>query len=203
MVVNDGAANSNVAHTSITVNPVNNNPVAAWFMGNGNIQGTAAIQNMAGWTAVATGDFNHDGTADVMWKNASGLVAEWFMGSGAIQATAAVQNMPGSDAIASGDFDGDGNTDVLWRDLSGVTEAWLMKDGAIGGTVSYGSTAGWNVLAAGDFDHDGLDDIMWQNTTTGAVTTWSMTATAEPLLTLVPATGGGAHTTTSDYLLHT
>src|SRR5262245_49707180 len=46
------------------------------FMGDGTRQGTMAIQNMAGWSAIAHGDFNGDG-----------ITAAWFMQNGHINGT--------------------------------------------------------------------------------------------------------------------
>ncbi len=55
---------------------------------------------MPGWTLAGTGDFNHDGTADLLWSNANGALGLWLMQNGAIGQTIAVNHdMPGWDVI--------------------------------------------------------------------------------------------------------
>ena len=37
------------------------------------------VGSAAGWKVVDTGDYNHDGKADVLFENAAGKVAQWQM----------------------------------------------------------------------------------------------------------------------------
>src|SRR5262245_10783444 len=68
------------------------------------------LGNMPGWSALS-GDFNGDGTSDLLWNNgAAGVLGEWVMKNGQVVATTALNhNMPGWTAL-SGDFHGDGTS---------------------------------------------------------------------------------------------
>src|SRR5262245_57709675 len=106
------------------------------------------------WTAIASGDFNGDGTTDVLWQNADGLVAEWFMGNGTLQGTKTLQTMPGW-TVASGDFNGDGTSDLMWWTPQGSVAVyaadWLMSKGTIALTQPvHGAT---RIIASGDYNH--------------------------------------------------
>lgn len=57
-----------------------------------------------GWDLAATGDFNGDGTTDVMWKNSgSGATSEWLMSaSGGVGGIPGTPNANGWNVVATG-----------------------------------------------------------------------------------------------------
>jgi Ca2+-binding RTX toxin-like protein len=130
------------------------------------------------WSVVASGDFNHDGTTDLLWKNPSGLTSEWLMSpSGGLGSNPSTPATAGWDVIATGDFNGDGTTDLLWKTAGGggLTSEWLMSpNGGMLTSPVLPATGGWNVIATGDFNGDGTTDLLWK-TANGAVTSeWLM-----------------------------
>jgi hypothetical protein len=104
------------------------------------------------WHLAGTGDFNHDGHADLLLRNAgSGALQLWEMAASGFGHNALQVSNPGTDwAIqALGDYNGDGNSDILWRNtVSGEIYDWLMQDNSIIGQHSFGDPgAVWHVVA--------------------------------------------------------
>jgi len=56
-----------------------NGQVAMWQMDGDHIAANTTVGSAPGWTVIGTGDYSHDGKADVLWQNASGNVAQWQM----------------------------------------------------------------------------------------------------------------------------
>ena len=143
------------------------------FANNG---GAAANLVDPSWTVVASGDFNGDGRADILWRHTSGVYAEW-QGS----ATGKLNNMGGvmsgatGSVVGSGDFNGDGRNDILMRNAS--TGALTMSVGQSNGqfialTPSQQlSDLNWKIVAIGDYNGDGRDDLIWQHSS-GAGVEW-------------------------------
>ena len=115
--------------------------VTAWLM-NGTViagagdltSGGVAARPDASWSVAGVGDFNHDGRADILWRNGSGSLAEWLMNGTTITASGAITS--GGVAVAPdatwhvveiGDFNADGNSDILWRNNNGALAEWLMN----------------------------------------------------------------------------
>ena len=115
--------------------------VAAWLM-NGTViagagdltSGGVAARPDASWSVAGVGDFNHDGRADILWRNSSGALAEWLINGTTITASGAITS--GGVAVAPdatwhvveiGDFNADGNSDILWRNNNGALAEWLMN----------------------------------------------------------------------------
>jgi hypothetical protein len=84
---------------------------------------------------VGTGDFNGDGTSDILWRNNStGEVAVWLMNNAQVSTSAGFGIVPAAYSIVgTGDLNGDGKSDVLWRDNAGNVSMWLMN----GTTATY------------------------------------------------------------------
>ena len=80
------------------------------------------------WRIAGTGDFNGDGTTDILWHDAYGDVTIWMMSAGSIAQGVSVGNLPTNwSIVGTGDFDGDGITDILWRNTAGDVLIWLMN----------------------------------------------------------------------------
>ena len=78
---------------------------------------------------IAQGDFNADGTTDLLWQqNSSGTVYEWLMGGNGIAAQQALAPpAAGAQLVAHGDFNNDGTTDLVWQAPDGSTSTWLFS----------------------------------------------------------------------------
>jgi hypothetical protein len=93
------------------------------------------------WSLADTGDFDGDGTDDILWYKASnGGTAVWRMSAGAVAAA----SFPGAlnPAVWSqagvGDYNADGTDDILWYKASnGGTAIWHMNATATVNSASF------------------------------------------------------------------
>ncbi len=123
---------------------------------------------MPGFHITGVGDFDGNGTSDILWASnvAGGFASIWFMNG--FQATGVL--LPYAEPSTKawiGDFNGDGHSDILWDDGSATPVLWEMDGGhviaaaVLGG--AYGSTVmpGYHIAGVGDFTGNGDDDILW------------------------------------------
>ena len=97
---------------------------------------------------VCCGDFNGDGKADILWRNASGEVYEWLLNGTNIIGEGSPDTVGNHWQIAGvGDFNGDGKTDILWRNTaSGEVDVWLMNGTSVIGSGSPGTVGNhWQI----------------------------------------------------------
>lgn len=144
--------------------------------------GTGLADNS--WHVVGIGDFNGDGTSDILWRNTDGYLTEWlgtsngsFVSNQANAGTGIADNS--WQVVGIGDFNGDGTSDILWRNTGGYVTEWLGTSN--GSFVSNQANAGngsadnsWTVAEIGDFNGDEHSDILWRNTS-GYITEWTAT----------------------------
>ena len=135
------------------------------FANNG---GAAANLVDPSWTVKASGDFNGDGRADILWQHTSGVYAEWLgSATGKLNNAGGVMTGATGSVVGSGDFNGDGRDDILMRNsTTGQLTVW---QGQTGGqfTATSPSTQladlNWKVVGIGDYNGDGRDDLIWKH----------------------------------------
>lgn len=157
-----------------------------------NLSGTNAVRKHSVMVAgaplslkvQAIADFDGDGMADILWRDASNNARVWLTG---VNNTLRTTTFP-HDAIepfwviqGAGDFDGDGTADVLLRNMdNGDVGIWLMSKGLIRSYVypQRGVEWWWVFKGTGDFNGDGIADVLWRKVGEGDVAIWQMNSSA-------------------------
>ncbi|MDH7453927.1 SBBP repeat-containing protein [Luteimonas composti] len=121
------------------------------------------------------GDFDGNGTSDLLWRNqATGAGSIW---PGAVRSQARdITRVTDLDwqIVGVGDFDGDGRDDILWRHVvTGANTVWRRGNYSNAMGVTSVTDTNWKVVGTGDFNGDGKDDILWRNAVTGANAIWN------------------------------
>jgi YVTN family beta-propeller protein len=127
--------------------------------------------------AVAIGDFNGDGIADLAVANSGINTVSILLGDGsggftnASGSPVAVGSSPF--AVAIGDFNGDGIADLAVANSGSNAVSILLGDGRGGFTNASGSPVGVDrnpgAVAIGDFNRDGIADLAVTNYVSGTV----------------------------------
>jgi hypothetical protein len=131
------------------------------------------------------GDFNGDGTSDLLWFNPSETtLGYWLMQAGVpTQFDLAVSRIgirsykitPGYFVGAVGDLDGDGFADLVFT--SSAHDLWLWTNrhhGTFASRRIYDYPSGWQLIGAGDINGDGRDDLLWLDEDTSQFGYWLM-----------------------------
>ena len=96
------------------------------------------------WTIAGIGDFDGNGSSDILWQNTAGDVGIWLMETDPnlvkILSAQVLGTVPAKWSIAhTGDYSGSGKADVLWVDNTGNVAAWFMNGTSISAVVNYGN----------------------------------------------------------------
>jgi hypothetical protein len=92
------------------------------------------------WVIAGVGDFDGNGSTDILWLDNSGNVAIWLMNGLSVLQAGGLGNVGTSWNVAqTGDYNGDGKSDILWRDNSGNTAIWFMNGLQIGSAAGLGN----------------------------------------------------------------
>ena len=140
------------------------------------------------WTLMASGDFDNNGSTELLWREVnSGQLWLWSMNGAAIATSvratylgAPVDMPPEWVLIASGDFQRNGTTGLVWRhSVTNQVYIWLMNGAAIVTSVALPTrTPDWSVIGVGDLDGALGVDIIWRNAATNEVRAWMMNGSA-------------------------
>jgi hypothetical protein len=123
-------------------------------------------------------DFNADGQADVLWRDATNGVLQLWVMNGTTKTSTGTPGAPGLvwDVEAVADFNADGRSDILLKKIdTGELRVWLMNGAT---RTSWGSPGAppleWKVEGVADFNADGRSDILLRKTDTGELRVWLM-----------------------------
>ena len=160
--------------------------LSAWLMNGTTLQagvqfGPAPLPDVR-WRMAAAGDFDGDGSRDVIFQHdTSGSIAAWLMSGTTLLAGAGVGQVAETawKIRGAGDFDRDGWPDLVWQhEGDGRVAVWLMQ----GTTLRDGRLLempvvpdqNWRIVAIADMNGDATSDLVWQNGSTGLLATWLM-----------------------------
>lgn len=152
-------------------------------LGAGALRSINAVVPSAVWVVAGVGDFDGNGTDDLLWYNGNtGATNLWIMSNGQRQ-----QALPGQTVanrawkpVSAGDLNNDGKDDVIWRNsVTGGDLAWIMNRTVVRQVVQLRTTANlaWRLDSSGDLNNDGTSDLLWRNVNTGAAVAWLMNGT--------------------------
>jgi serralysin len=146
-----------------------------WLMNAQSIAQGAALTSSNGvdmltlsqaWQVKEVADFNGDGKADILWRNASASQAAiWYMDGKTVTSGAMYENVADSMEVGGvGDFDGDGKVDIFWRDrTSGANSIWREGKQSLSQAIALSVGMDWTIEAVADFSGDGKADVFWRN----------------------------------------
>jgi hypothetical protein len=160
----------------------NSGLVLSWDLAGGGYGSSRAIAGVGTtdeWQLVGTGDFNDDGTCDILFKNkVTGLVLSWEMSNGDFSRSTPIFNAQTDwEIVGTGDFNGNGRDDILFQNITtGELQTWETgyPFGQIRGVTFTSPGTNWIFAGVGDFNGDGSDDILFRNQSNGLVSFWEM-----------------------------
>lgn len=142
---------------------------------------TSAEAQLTVLAGSASGDFNGDGRADLLFQDDDGFLAVWFMEDADLKsASFLAPNHPrdkGWRMSGVGDFNRDGREDLLFQHDQGALAVWTMR-GTTRTSALFLDPASpgdedWRVAATGDYNRDGKVDLMLQHHD-GTLAVWYM-----------------------------
>lgn len=169
--------------------------IGVWYMNGLSETSWQLVQNSSGgpanhgsaWDIKGIGDFNGDGTEDMLYRHTGGNVGIWLM-NGLSETTWHYVNNHGTwDIRGVADFNLDGHDDVLYRHpggnigvwlMNGTTEStWTLIQNSSGQPANHG--VDWDIKGEGDFNGDGRTDVLYRHSGNGNIGVWLMNGTSE------------------------
>ena len=115
------------------------------------------------WRTVGAGDFDSDGTTDILlYDDDSGTARIWLLGDFAGDGKFDIQLAAGWVVAGIGDFNGDGRGEIAIWNRSARLEIWGLQ-GELVRLARISIRQHWEIAGFGDIDGDGDDDIIIQD----------------------------------------
>lgn len=161
-----------------------NGILSAWFLRGTNYLGARPITNAklsgSDWQTMAMGDFDANGSSDLVLQHDSGSVVLSMLNGTNFLKFLPVRNgygLPNWRVVGVADFNRDRKSDIVLQNENRSLMVWYMvgtnyfasqilRDGVAPGPA-------WRFAAINDFNDDGQADVIWQNAD-GRLAVWFM-----------------------------
>jgi hypothetical protein len=161
--------------------------LAVWFLHHTTFLNAQGLKNdlpvQPGWRAIAMGDLDANGNADIIFQHNDNRLAVWLMNGLTIQSGKLLKDGTpigaGWRAVAARDLGlnlTSGKADILFQHTDGRLAIWLMNGtSVVNSTVRSGPAAstGWKVVGFADFSGDASPDLLWHNSS-GGMAIWRL-----------------------------
>jgi uncharacterized protein YkwD len=167
------------------------------------------------WEMQAVGDFNHDGSADLVWRHQdTGANVVWYLNKNQFRQNPAAPKLgvdyeffaPIRDRHwqikGAADFNSDGFDDLIWRNAAtGENVVWFLQQTQfahhpgvpqLGQDFVYLNSVidrNWDIAATGYFNDDQQVDLVWRNQSTGQNIVWFLNETTLLVDPIAPKLG--------------
>lgn len=166
----------------------NNGSLAVWFMDQTKLQAGRFLNPIRvgdkKWRVAGLGDFNQDGSEDILFQHDRGTLSVWFMNGVERSSVTFLDPVDPGDkswkVVTVQDFDADGNPDIVLQHDEGWLAIWHM-DGIHLETAEFfqpnhPGDRKWVVVGSGDFNADGKPDLVFQHQD-GTLALWYLDGT--------------------------
>jgi hypothetical protein len=116
------------------------------------------------WGAPLSGDYNGDGTTDLLWRDqAAGTNIIWNLSGGQFASQTVLPNATSNWFLyGTSDFNADGTSDLLWHNLATTAnQIWQINNSQLIATSNLPATTNDWVARVGTYDSDATSEIFW------------------------------------------
>ena len=131
----------------------------------------------AGYYPAGFGDYNNDGTDDILWYNPTTRDVDlWKISNGQWAGSVNIGTYSaGYEPTLSGDFNGDGTDEILWGNASTRdAEIWKISNGERAGSADVASIRPVTSRVGWRLSTETVLTVSWHDPTTNAIDIWKI-----------------------------